>query len=80
MNKIENIEEVMEEIAEEVGGEVRDNYSGRAMYGRTCYGIDCDNFSRCLEVAGSKGVFGAKVDNMGKGWIVYWPQYTKKEE
>ena len=80
MEKIENIEEVMEEIAEEVGGELRDNYSGRGMYGKTCYGIDCDNYTTCLEVAGSKGVRGARVDNMGKGWIVYWPNYTKKEE
>jgi hypothetical protein len=80
MEKIENIEEVMEEIAEEVGGTVRDNYSGRFMYGSKCYGIDCDSYVRCLEVAGSKGVTGAKVDNMGLGWIVYWPQYSKKEE
>ena len=27
------------EIAEEVDGTVRTSYSGRCMYGRTCYGI-----------------------------------------
>ena len=80
MKKIEDIEDVLAEIAQEVGGDVRDDYSGRMMYGKTCYGIDCNNYIACLEAAGAKGLTGAKVDNMGLGWIVYWPQYSKKAE
>lgn len=64
--------------SEEVGGEVRDNYSGRFMFGKTCYGINCANASRCIEVAGKNGLTGAKWDNLGREYIVYWPHVTKE--
>ena len=67
-----NVEKI-HEIAGYVDGEVRDNYSGRGMFGRTCYGIDCDDPNEAIEEAGRLGLRGARVDNMGKGYIVYWP-------
>ena len=64
---------VINEIAETVNGEVRTNYSGRGMFGATCYGIVCANTLYCIEEAASRGIKGARTDNMGKQYIVYWP-------
>ena len=55
-------------------GEIRPDYSGRGMFGKTCYGIVCDDANKCLEAAGSYGITGGKVDNMGRQFIVYWPE------
>lgn len=65
--------DLIDDIATEVGGDVRESYSGRGMYGETCYGIVCDNANRCLELAGAAGLLGGKVDSMGRQMIVYWP-------
>lgn len=64
----------MQEIADEVDGTVRDDYSGRGMYGEECFGVVCEDADECLELAGSKGITGGRVDNMGKRMIVYWPK------
>lgn len=71
--KQEDAVEAIERIARKVDGSVRTDYSGRFMYGELCYGIDCDNDVTVIELAGAEGLRGAKVDNMGKGYIVYWP-------
>lgn len=72
MNKVE----IIRTVAEAVGGEVREDYSGRGMFGKTCCGIDCDNADAAIEEAASRGLRGAKVDGMGKGFIVYWPSVS----
>ena len=59
-------------VAEEVGGKLRD-YSGRWMYGRSCYGITCDSPNECIAAAGAHGIRGAQTDSMGLKSIVYWP-------
>lgn len=61
------------EVADEIGGSVRTDYSGRGMYGKKCVGIDCRNATECIELAASKGIKGARQDNMGLDMIVYWP-------
>jgi uncharacterized membrane protein len=66
----------IEAIAIEIDGQIRADYSGRGMFGKTCYGITCDDANECLEVAGSHGIKGGKIDNMGRGWIVYWTSIT----
>jgi len=76
MNK-RKIEDVMTEIAEAVEGEVRLDYSGRGMFGETCVGIDCDNVNECIAEAAMHGIRRAQVDNMGKGYIVYFPHLKK---
>jgi len=66
--------EVIEEVANFVGGDVRTGYSGRGMFGNTCYGIVCDNVMTCIEEAAARGLRGAKTDSMGRQSIVYWPK------
>lgn len=71
--------EAVHDVADEIGGKVRTDYSGRGMYGKTCYGITCDNEDECIEAAGAKGLRGARTDNMGRGTIVYWPSIKGKD-
>ncbi len=67
------IKEILQEVANEIGGEVREGYSGRGMYGKECYGIVCENSIECIEAAFAMGLRGAKTDNMGLRYIVYYP-------
>jgi len=62
-----------EAIAREIGGKVREDYSGRGMYGKTCLGIVCDDDTECIELAAQYGFRRAQTDSMGKQMIVYWP-------
>lgn len=73
MNLEEQIE-ALNEVADIIGGEIRDDYSGRGMYGRHCYGIDCDDPVSCIEQAATQGITGANYDQMGLQYIVYWPR------
>ena len=73
MNLEEQIE-ALNEVADIIGGEIRDDYSGRGMYGRRCYGIECVDPVPCIEHAASQGVMGANYDQMGLQYIVYWPR------
>lgn len=67
-------------VANDVGGTVYEGYSGRGMYGKRCIGISCDSVAACVEAAAVHGLRGAHWDNLGKGWIVYWPQHNPKGE
>lgn len=49
------------------------DYSGRGMFGRTCWSIYCDDPEDVLAEVGLKG---AKTDSMGRGSVVYWPSVT----
>lgn len=49
------------------------DYSGRGMFGRTCWSVYCDDPN---EVICEAGVKGALTDSMGKGAVVYWPNVT----
>lgn len=62
----------IEKIAEDVGGTVRHSYGGRGMFGDHCFAIDCPNAIRCIEAAAQRGITGAKWDNMGHDFVVYW--------
>jgi hypothetical protein len=42
-------------------------YSGRFMYGAHCVGVDVDN------PGGYQLPVGWKMDNMGMGYVIYWP-------
>ncbi len=72
--------DAVHDVADEIGGKVYESYSGRGMYGKTCYGIVCENEVECIEAAGAKGLRGARTDNMGRRAIVYWPSIKGKEE
>lgn len=69
MNNLETIEE----IAERVCGEVYRGYSGRGMFGKKCLGVVCGDATAAIEEAGSLGLRGSRMDNMGRQYIVYWP-------
>ena len=71
------IAEIIEQVAEHVGGTVNDSYSGRGMFGATCYSIYCNDHIACIEEASARGLRNACYDQMGKGMVVYWPGVTK---
>ncbi len=72
--------DVINKISDEVDGHVREDYSGRGMFGEHCLGIVCGNANECLEVAGSKGIKRGRIDNMGRNMIVYWPHLKANSE
>lgn len=61
------------------------SYSGRAMYGAQCVGVDVNHMGEVLKIGAV--LIGAgfpftevdrlgdtmRTDNMGKGYILYWP-------
>lgn len=69
----DELREAVEELASAVGGEYNDGYSGRGMCGAECVGIDCDDADSVIERAREFGLPRPSVDNMGKGYICYWP-------
>lgn len=69
----------LEQTAGAVGGSVQREYSGLGMFGQCCYGIACDSPTDCIEEAAARGVRGAKVDQLGRGYIVYWPGITAEK-
>lgn len=75
MDQREKVEAVRK-TASEIDGRVESKYSGRGMFGKTCYGIVCDDRIQCIETAAANGLKGAKVDQLGKGYIVYWPDIS----
>lgn len=55
------------------GEELRTEYSGRGMMGATCLGVTTEHPAEFIEEAAAAGVRGAKMDQMGRRFIVYWP-------
>jgi hypothetical protein len=56
---------------------LREDYSGRGMFGRTCWGIVT---AVPADVIAAVGVKGAKMDSMGRRTIVYWPKVSGSGE
>lgn len=69
----EDAYDVIRIAADRCGGDLRDDYSGRGMFGERCVGIVCDNPDEAIEEAASQGLKGARTDSMGRQAIVYWP-------
>jgi hypothetical protein len=79
--------ELLEELAQEVSGDVRTDYSGRGMYGKTCVGIVVDDVD-LLELGAAIAetiedeelrkalISGSRTDSMGYSTIVYWSRVT----
>lgn len=76
--------QIIREIATKLGGDFREEYSGRNMFGRSCVAIDLDNRADAQEAiaaARRKGVLCvAHQDAMASGAIVYWPTVSMPEE
>lgn len=79
MQKTIKLEE-LSAIADEVDGQVYKNYSGRGMFGAKCVGITCSSVTSCIEIAAVNGLTGARWDQLGKSFIVYWPDIQLEEE
>ncbi len=75
MTKIDKIQK----IANDIQGKVVSDYSGRGMFGKTCFGVIGHSANELLELAGEYGLKGARIDNMGRQYIIYWTNITKDE-
>ena len=67
--------DALEDLAMQYG-DLREDYSGRGMHGKQCYGIVTDRPMRLIEDAGEAGIKGAVMDSMGLDTIVYWPHIS----
>lgn len=59
---------------------VRENYSGRGMFGKMCHGIVGHDLIDLVETAASMGLTGAAYDTLGRDYIVYWPNPVFSDE
>ena len=66
---------LVKDIAQEFDGRVRSDYSGRCMYGETCFGIVASPYDRDAICERSKelGLSYPRIDGMGRDLIYYWP-------
>lgn len=68
---------ILQEVADTLFDcQFRSDYSGRGMYGKKCCAITCNYAITVIEACAQRGITGAKVDDMGKGQIVYWPDIS----
>lgn len=63
----------LKEIAESTESRFYNGYSGRGMFGKECVGIVTGDPQFIEEEAVMVGIRGARRDNMGLDYIVYWP-------
>lgn len=68
-----NQQRILDAVNNGDGRKLRTDYSGRAMYGSTCWGVTCSDPE---DLIAEVGVKGARMDGMGHRTIVYWPQIT----
>jgi len=75
---IANIHKLLEIVvkASATPWKIRSSYSGRGMFGKTCWAVDGDGDPmKIIEAAAALGLTGARMDDMGRGTIIYWPNY-----
>jgi hypothetical protein len=70
----------LQAIADKVGGSVYERYSGRGMFGDTCWGIVCPHSAVKEVIRATKGFGKACTDEMGLDAIVYWPFFKEQGE
>ena len=65
-------------IAKSLGGEVKQGYSGRSMYGERCFGITCSSYAEDRVIKGVvlAGLPDPYTDSLGLDTIIYWPNYA----
>ena len=64
---------VLQKLEDNRYGTMRKSYSGRFMFGESCLGFDTDDPDAVREAVVKAGYGMGRLDNMGLGWIVYWP-------
>ena len=84
---------LLQEMLDALGYETR-SYSGRVMFGKECLGVETANiqrlFQEILRLAINEDAVsylqdelvyeGARWDNLGKNWIVCWPDVEYEDE
>lgn len=85
-----DIKKVIADFCDERGLELVKRYSGRYMYGKTCYGIVCDSIKTILNLSdyirdnGFDSVVdvlgNVEIDNMGYQKIIYFRKVTLEGE
>lgn len=70
--------EILEDLASSYRGELRRAYSGRCMYGKTCFGVVVapNQVDAVFFKAQQQGLGSGKLDDMGMNTIVYFPHVT----
>lgn len=68
-----NTTETVHTLALRFGG-LREDYSGRGMFGATCLGVVTRTPRQLVKAAATLGLHGHRTDSMGISTIVYWPQ------
>ncbi len=79
-----NVEELLE-VASDLGIEASDTYSGRGMYGATCFSItgntgDLVKFLRALPDEVGDELVDPSTDSMGLDIVFYWPYLLRTKE
>lgn len=84
----EDYEALVENIDAQLGGDVdvRDDYSGRGMYGATCLAVVGDNYVLEVFLEGAR-FYGIDArlgnmaqDSMGLSHVFYWPSIEVEKE
>lgn len=78
-----NDPQILIEALENIGREWRP-YSGRGMMGKQCVSTPIDDLGELFklgrEMANLDCLIAPSFDQLGLGYIVYWPRYRLKEE
>lgn len=77
-NKNDFLLKKIESVALEYDLTIVNDYSGRGMYGAKCVGVICYSV-QVYNIIAEIGLCGAKTDNMGRSYIVYYP-YIQRED
>ena len=57
-------------LAEKYDGKIRNDYSGRSMYGKTTYAVEVDRGS-FADFKRSRSARNYRTDNMGLDYVIY---------
>jgi len=95
MTKLTNAElDILQDFCDEYEYDLREDYSGRCMYGKTCIGFvaDCNGFeiamnlTRFLRDVNEENLLekfinqGSRSDQMGLSGIIYFPGLSAENE
>lgn len=77
--------EQLQDVCEDLGIEYDPYYSGRGMYGSTCFSIigntgDLIKFLRALPDEVGDDLVNPSTDNMGFDMVFYWPYKLRTKE
>jgi hypothetical protein len=77
--------EMLQDVCEDLGIEYDPYYSGRGMYGATCFSItgktsDLVRFLRALDDETADELVDPSTDSMGYDIVFYWPYKLRTKE